>query len=90
MADTDGAPQLTVKFTKTGSVNDELDRLRFNGQGYAAGFEGVTAYQSGGTFTVCDQRGNDKARGLLVSPVGSVRAAVVDPNDPGSDDLADC
>lgn len=60
----------------------DVARVRFDSQGYARGFEG--------TFTICDDRGNDKARGLIVSAVGSVRAAVVDPNDPGSDDLADC
>ena len=44
------------------------DILRFNSNGTALG--------SNGTFTFCDDRGTGEARGLIVSAVGSVRAAV--------------
>ena len=87
--DTEGVANFEIRFTETGNLNNQLDRLRFSGQGHATGFKAATPYL-GQTFTICDDRGNSAARGLLVSPVGAVRAAVVDPNDPGSDDLADC
>ena len=75
-------PSLTLTYRDTASLATDVARVRFNSQGYATGFDG--------TFSICDDRGDDEARGLIVSPVGSVRAAVVDPNDPGSDNLASC
>lgn len=47
-------------------------RVRFDSQGYARIFNG--------TFTVCDNRGSDDARGVIVTPAGIVRA--MDPNEP--------
>jgi len=55
--------------------SNAANRVRFDSQGHATGFNG--------TFTVCDDRGAAKARGLIVTPGGIVRAAVEDPNDPG-------
>ncbi|MBN7795689.1 GspH/FimT family pseudopilin [Parahaliea mediterranea] len=43
-------------------------RVRFDSRGNALGFDG--------TFTFCDERGVNSARGLIVNPVGSIRAAV--------------
>lgn len=51
-------------------------RVRFGGQGAALNFEG--------TFTFCDNRGEEDARGLILSPVGSLRAAL-DTNDTPDD-----
>lgn len=51
-------------------------RVRFGGQGAALNFEG--------TFTFCDNRGEEDARGLILNPVGSLRAAL-DTNDTPDD-----
>ena len=51
-------------------------RIRFDSQGQALGFEG--------TFAFCDPRGARDARGLILNPVGSVRAAI-DTDDPLDD-----
>jgi len=62
---------LDIRFSK--DPNDPIaGRVRFDSQGYARVFNG--------TFTVCDDRGDDAARGVIVTPVGVVRA--LDPNDP--------
>lgn len=44
-------------------------RIRFDNQGYAIGFNG--------TFTICDDRGEKEARGLIVTSSGSVRSAEI-------------
>ncbi|MEM8661489.1 MAG: GspH/FimT family pseudopilin [Pseudomonadota bacterium] len=51
------------------------DAVRFDSRGYAA--PGTQ-----GTFTVCDDRGADYARGVRVSAGGVVTA--IDPNDPST------
>ena len=73
--------KLTVTYTDT-IPTAESDRIRFNSRGY------VMAYD--GTLTICDDRGNPEARGVIVASTGIVRAALVDPNDPGADTLASC
>ena len=42
-------------------------RIRFDSRGYATGFSG--------TFTLCDDRGQAEARGLILTPSGLLRAA---------------
>ena len=51
------------------------DWIQFDGRGYVA-------KGSQGTFTVCDDRGENHARGLVVSAGGIVGSAALDPNDP--------
>jgi type IV fimbrial biogenesis protein FimT len=51
------------------------DWVQFDSRGYAA-------KGSQGTFTVCDDRGKNYARGLVISAGGLVGAAALDPNDP--------
>ena len=72
----------TMTYRGAADPNTPLGSLRFDSRGHATGFDG--------TFTVCDSRGNTEARGLIVSPGGIIRAALVGPNNPGSDNLADC
>ena len=43
-------------------------RIRFSGRAYTSGF-------ANGTFTLCDHRGIDHARGLVLHPVGRLRQA---------------
>jgi type IV fimbrial biogenesis protein FimT len=52
------------------------DVLLFNSNG--------NAVDSNGTFTFCDDRGAEKARGLIVSAVGALRAAVASEADDSS------
>lgn len=49
------------------------NRVRFDNQGYAIGFNG--------TFTICDDRGETEARGLIVTASGIVRSAEVRDED---------
>lgn len=73
MADTKGAARLTIFY-------DQVDnRVRFNSRGYSVDAGGGVI---NGTFTICDDRGDSQARGIIVSPVGGVRAALPDPNNP--------
>lgn len=60
--------QLNIDYSATDG------RLRFNSRGFALGFEG--------TLTVCDDRGAEYAKALIILPVGGVRSAVDDPNSP--------
>ena len=76
------AEGISLTYSSAADPNTPIGRLRFDSRGHAAGFNG--------TFTLCNDRGNAEARGLVVSPAGNVRAAVTDPNDPGSDTLANC
>ena len=62
--------QLNIKYSAV------ANRVRFDSRGYALGFQG--------TLTVCDDRGAQHAIAAILAPVGSVRAAVDDPNDPDS------
>lgn len=62
---------LDIQYSK--DPNDPVSgRVRFDSQGYARLFNG--------TFTVCDIRGANDARGIIVTAAGIVRA--LDPNDP--------
>jgi type IV fimbrial biogenesis protein FimT len=54
------------------AYSNAANRVRFDSQGYARNFEG--------TFSFCDDRSDADARGVIVTPVGVVRA--LDPNDP--------
>jgi type IV fimbrial biogenesis protein FimT len=54
--------------------------IEFNPRGSALGFSG--------TFVFCDERGAGKARGLLLSPIGSVSSAVDTDADDIVNDLA--
>jgi type IV fimbrial biogenesis protein FimT len=65
-----GSSNVVVRYSQA------LDILRFNSNGNAIG--------SNGTFTFCDDRGAAEARGLIVSPVGSVRSAVASEADDSS------
>lgn len=57
------------------AYSNAQNRVRFDSQGYARGFSG--------TFTICDDRGDTEAQGLIVTAGGMVRAAIEYPNDPG-------
>jgi type IV fimbrial biogenesis protein FimT len=48
------------------SIDYSETRIRFNSRGYATGFSG--------TFTLCDDRGAQEARGVILTPAGIVRA----------------
>lgn len=62
---------LEILYTNISS-NTEVD---FNSQGYAIG--------SNGSFKFCDDRGDTYARGLILSAIGSLRAAI----DSGDDEI---
>lgn len=49
------------------------NRIRFDNQGYSIGFNG--------TFTICDDRGETEARGLIVTSSGIVRSAELRDDD---------
>ncbi len=73
VSDTAGAGSIVIRY-------DQADnRVRFNSRGYSIDAAGSA---TSGTFTVCDDRGQEEARGVIVAPVGGVRAALPDPNDP--------
>lgn len=80
------APTITIGFSNA------ADYALYNSRGNAQ--NNATAYN--GTFTLCDESGEKRAAGLVVSPVGSVSAAVDtddddipnDPNNNGGDNLA--
>jgi type IV fimbrial biogenesis protein FimT len=55
------------------AFSNGANRVRFGAQGSALGFEG--------TFTFCDDRGDEHARGLIINPVGNLSAAT-DTDDP--------
>jgi type IV fimbrial biogenesis protein FimT len=55
---------IAVRYSQPGN-----NLLQFNSNGTALG--------TNGTFTFCDDRGEGEARGLIVSAVGAVRAAMV-------------
>jgi type IV fimbrial biogenesis protein FimT len=55
------------------TYSNGANRIRFNSRGNALGFSG--------TIKICDDRGPEKARGMVVSNVGSVQA-LVDSDDP--------
>lgn len=65
---------LVITYNRTtGSVIVPDDRVQFDSRGYVAnGTQGI--------LTVCDDRGDDHARGLAITPGGIVKA-VEDPND---------
>lgn len=81
--DGDGAPSAaeTIRVGATLSGNNTLrfprDRITYAGSGLGSGL--IT-----GTFTLCDDRGNAEARGLVVSATGRVRHAIA------ADALAGC
>jgi type IV fimbrial biogenesis protein FimT len=52
-------PKFTIKYSAA--------NVRFNSRGYATGHSG--------TFTLCDDRGATEARGVILTPAGTVRAA---------------
>jgi type IV fimbrial biogenesis protein FimT len=84
LARTIEAPTITIGFSNA----DDFEYVLYNSRGNAQ--NNATAYN--GTFTLCDERGAKHAAGLIVSPVGSVSAAVDTdddeiPND-GGDNLA--
>lgn len=54
------------------AFSNAANRVRFDSQGYARGFDG--------TFTLCDDRDDGGARGVIVTAAGVVRA--LDPNEP--------
>lgn len=68
---TDPDEEVIQRETDERSVDIEFDNaarmVRFGTDGIALGSEGI--------FTFCDDRGVKKARGLILDPVGSVRAA---------------
>jgi type IV fimbrial biogenesis protein FimT len=68
---TDPDEEIIQRETDERSVDIEFDNparlVRFGANGIALGFEGI--------FTFCDDRGAQKARGLILNPVGSLRAA---------------
>lgn len=66
------AESLDISYSNGDPTDAESNVVSFDSQGYARDF--------GGTFTLCDSRGETAARGVIVSPSGSVRA--LDPNDP--------
>ncbi len=55
-------------------------RVRFDPSGDATGFQGI--------FVFCDQRGQSFARGLILTPVGAVRAAT-DTDEPADEIVND-
>lgn len=59
--------------------NNAARQIRFGSQGIALNFAG--------TITLCDDRGVEDARGLIVNPVGTVRAAT--DNDSPEDSIVD-
>jgi len=61
LAQLDDSHNLGIKYSNV------ANRVRFDSQGYATNFSGI--------FTLCDDRGMDKAHGLAVTPGGMVRAA---------------
>lgn len=61
--------------TVTIAYSNAANRVNFDSQGYARGFQG--------TFTFCDDRGAPDARGVIVTSGGLVRSAQ-DPNDAGT------
>ena len=81
--DGDGAPSAaeTIRVGATLSGNNTLrfprDRITYASSGLGSGL--IT-----GTFTLCDDRGNAEARGLVVSATGRVRHAIA------ADALAGC
>jgi len=81
--DGDGAPSAaeTIRVGATLTGNNTLrfarDRITYASSGLGSGL--IT-----GTFTLCDDRGNAEARGLVVSATGRVRHAIA------ADALAGC
>jgi type IV fimbrial biogenesis protein FimT len=81
-ADGTGNPSDPNAIILSHTVSDQLaidynapdSQLRFNSRGFALGFDG--------TLTVCDDRGAEFAKALIVLPVGGVRAAMDDPDSP--------
>jgi len=69
-----------------GSLTYGRDRVTFNSQGFATGFNG--------TFVFCDSRGATKAKGSIVSNTGRVQATRDSNNDgtheDGSGDALTC
>lgn len=55
------------------AYSNASNRIRFDNQGYAIGFNG--------TFTICDDRGKIEARGLIVTASGIVRSAEIRDDD---------
>jgi type IV fimbrial biogenesis protein FimT len=78
--DADGEQLLQGRVQDNQSVvltySESSDILRFDSNGNAVG--------SSGTFTFCDDRGAGEARGLIISAVGAVRAAVASEEDDSS------
>jgi type IV fimbrial biogenesis protein FimT len=66
------AATIDIGYSSGDAADPVANRLRFDSQGYARGFSG--------TFTLCDDRGAAKARGVIVTPAGFVRA--LNPDDP--------
>lgn len=66
-----GSPGVSLSYSQASDI------LLFDSRGNALG--------SNGTFTFCDDRGAPEARGIIVSSVGTVQAAI---NTAGGDDAA--
>jgi type IV fimbrial biogenesis protein FimT len=69
-----GLTRVTIEYSNA------KDRVRFDSRGGALDF--------GGVFTLCDKRGEKKARGVIVSNVGAVMAAM-DTDEPEDDIVND-
>ncbi len=73
LADATNADEEIIQYeAREGSTTTTFDnlanRVRFNPRGHALNSEG--------TFTFCDPRGAERARALMLAPVGSLRSAV--------------
>jgi len=66
------------------SFSDEQDRIVYNSRGNAQ----IPGETFNGTFTFCDDRGATEAAGLIVSPVGTL-AAAIERDDPEDDIVND-
>lgn len=82
-------PNVAVLFNSVGGGNI----IRFSSQGYVDSVSGDTS----GTLRICDDRKAEDARGLIISPIGVVRAATDTDaeadsivNDHAGDNLAAC
>jgi len=65
------ADRIDISYDSGDATDPVANRLRFDSQGYARGFSGQ--------FTLCDDRGAAKARGVVVTPAGIVTA--LEPGD---------
>lgn len=66
------------------SFSHNLNRVTYNSRGNAQ----VPGNNFNGTFTLCDDRGDTAAKGLVVSPVGTLSVAI-DRDDPADEIVND-